>query len=157
MSIVKNHIKDPSSTLSTNFNYPIINDIESSESKNQTELNDNRIMNLQDDRDSGNDRSDKVLDDLLNYTLEIQRSNNPEKYPEWKAEIERVIEKTYGSDSIELRQIKDAMKLNFLTTSGQSEEQRDIYFDNLYERRFNRIETLINEFKLMRQIKTYHQ
>ena len=32
--------------------------------------------------------------------------------------------KTYGSDSIEQKQIKSAMKLNFLTTSGQSEEQR---------------------------------
>jgi len=40
------------------------------------------------------------------------------------------------------------MKLNFLTTSGQSEEQRGVYFDDLYERRFNRIERLINEFKL---------
>jgi hypothetical protein len=97
--------------------------------------------------DSGDDRS-KVLDDLLNYTFEIQRSNNPEKYSEWKATIERVIEKTYGSDSIELKQIKSAMKLNFLTTSGQSEGQRGIYFDKLYEERFNRIEQLINEFKL---------
>lgn len=104
-------------------------------------------MNLQDDKDDGNDRS-KVLDDLLNYTFEIQRSNNPEKYGGWKATIERVIEKTYGSDSIELRQIKDAMKLNFLTTSGQSEEQRGIYFDDLCEKRFNRIEKLINDFKL---------
>ena len=56
--------------------------------------------------------------------------------------------KTYGSDSIEQKQIKSAMKLNFLTTSGQSEEQRWIYFDSLYERRFNRIEKLINDFKL---------
>jgi hypothetical protein len=39
------------------------------------------------------------------------------------------------------------MKLNFLTTSGQSEEQRRTYFNNLYERRFNRIEQLINDFK----------
>ena len=97
--------------------------------------------------DSRNDRS-KVLDDLLNNTLEIQRSNNPKKYGEWKAKIERVIEKTYGSDSIELKQVRGAMKLNFLTTSGQSEEQRAIYFDNLYARRFSRIEQLINEFKL---------
>jgi hypothetical protein len=103
-------------------------------------------MNLQDDKDGGNDRS-KVLDDLLNYTLEIQRSNNSEKYGEWQGRIERVIEKTYGSDSIELKQIKGAMKLNFLTTSGQSEEQRRTYFNNLYERRFNRIEQLINDFK----------
>jgi hypothetical protein len=148
MSIVKNHIKDPSSTLSTNFNYPIINDIESLESKNQTGSNDNRIMNVQGEKDNDNDRSNKILDDLLNYTLEIQRSNNPEKYGGWKATIERVIEKTYGSDSKELRQIKDAMKLNFLTTSGQSEEQRGIYFDDLYEKRFNRIEKLNNDFKL---------
>ncbi len=97
--------------------------------------------------DSGKDRS-KVLDDLLNYTLEIQRSNNPEKYGGWKATIERVIEKIYGSESIELRQIKGAMKLNFLTTSGQSGEQRGIYFHDLYEKRFNRIEKLINDFKL---------
>jgi hypothetical protein len=103
-------------------------------------------MNLQDDKDGKNDRS-KVLDDLLNYTLEIQRSNNSEKYGEWQGRIERVIEKTYGSDSIELKQIKGAMKLNFLTTSGQSEEQRRTYFNNLYERRFNRIEQLINDFK----------
>ena len=34
----------------------------------------------------------KVLVDLLNNTLEIQRSNNPEKYANWKARIERVIE-----------------------------------------------------------------
>ena len=148
MSIVKNHIKDPSSTLSTNFNYPIINDIESSVSKNQTGSNDNRIMNVQGEKDNDNDRSNKILDDLLNYTLEIQRSNNPEKYGGWKATIERVIEKTYGSDSKELRQIKDAMKLNFLTTSGQSDEQRHIYFNNLYERRFNRIEQLISQFKV---------
>jgi hypothetical protein len=87
-------------------------------------------MNLQDDKDGGNDRS-KVLDDILNYTLEIQRSNNSEKYGEWQ----------------ELKQIKGAMKLNFLTTSGQSEEQRRTYFNNLYERRFNRIEQLINDFK----------
>ena len=105
-------------------------------------------MNLQGDKDSENDRSNNVLDDLLNYTLEIRRSNNPEKYGEWKARIERVIEKTDGSDSIELKQIRGAMKLNFLTTSGQSEEQRGVYFDDLYERRFNRIERLINEFKL---------
>ena len=103
-------------------------------------------MNLQGDKVGGNDRS-KVLDDLLNYTLEIQRSNNSEKYGEWQGRIERVIEKTYGSDSIELKQIKGAMKLNFLTTSGQSEEQRRIYFNNLHERRFNRIEQLINDFK----------
>ena len=96
--------------------------------------------------DSGNDRS-KILHDLLNYTLEIQRSNNPEKYGGWKATIERVIEKTYGSDSIQLKQIKGAMKLNFLTTSGQSEEQRGIYFNKLYEERFNRIEQLIDGFK----------
>ncbi len=97
--------------------------------------------------DSGNDRS-KVLDDLLKYTLEIQRSNNPEKYGGWQERIERVIEKIYGSESIELRQIKGAMKLNFLTTSGQSEEQRGIYFHDLYEKRFIRIEKLINDFKL---------
>ena len=96
----------------------------------------------------GRNNSSKVLDDLLNDTLEHHRSNNSEKYPEWKARIERVIEKTYGSDSTELKQIKDAMKLNFLTTSGQSDEQRRIYFDNLYERRFNRIEQLISQFKL---------
>ena len=104
-------------------------------------------MNLQGDKESGNDHSNKVLDDLLNYTLEIRRSNNPEKYSEWQATIERVIEKTYGSESLELKQIKGAMKLNFLTTSGQSEEQRRIYFNNLYESRFNRIEQLINDFK----------
>jgi len=104
-------------------------------------------MNLQGDKDGGNDGS-KVLDDLLNYTLEIRRSNNSEKYGEWQGRIERVIEKTDGSDSIELKQIRGAMKLNFLTTSGQSEEQRGVYFDDLYERRFNRIERLINEFKL---------
>ena len=109
-------------------------------------MNDNRIMNLQGDKDGGNDRS-KVLDDLLNYTLEIRRSNNSEKYGGWQGRIERVIEKTYGSDSIELKQIKGAMKLNFLTTSGQSEEQRRTYFNNLYERRFSRIEQLINDFK----------
>ena len=90
-------------------------------------------MNLQDDKDSGNDRSNKVLDDLLNYTLEIQRSNNPEKFGRWKETIEMVIEKKYGGNSIELKQIKSTMKLNFLTTSGQSEEQRSIYFDSLYE------------------------
>ena len=77
----------------------------------------------------------------------MKNSNNSEKYGEWQGRIERVIEKTYGSDSIELKQIKGAMKLNFLTTSGQSEEQRRIYFNNLYERRFNRIEQLINDFK----------
>ncbi|WP_148687710.1 hypothetical protein [Candidatus Nitrosocosmicus hydrocola] len=148
MSIVKNHIKDYSSTLSTNFDCPIIDDIESSESKNQTGSNDNRIMNLQENIDSGNDDSNNVLDDLLNYTLEIRSSNNPVKYGGWKATIERVIEKTYGRESKELRQIKDAMKLNFLTTSGQSEEQRGIYFDDLYEKRFNRIEKLIGQFKL---------
>jgi hypothetical protein len=148
MSIVKNHIKDHSSTLSTNFNYPIIDDIESSESKNQTGSNDNRIMNLQENIDSGNDDSNNVLDDLLNYTLEIRSSNNPVKYGGWKATIERVIEKIYGRESKELRQIKDAMKLNFLTTSGQSEEQRGIYFDDLYEKRFNRIEKLISQSKL---------
>ena len=109
-------------------------------------MNDNGITSLQGDKDSGNDRS-KVLDDLLNYTLEIRRSNNPEKYGGWQGRIERVIEKTYGSDSIKLKQIKGAMKLNFLTTSGQSEEQRRIYFNDLYERRFNRIEQLINDFK----------
>ena len=129
----------------TNFNFPIINDIQWTEIINQTGLNDNGIMNLQGDKDGGNDRS-KVLDDLLNYTLEIRRSNNSEKYGGWQGRIERVIEKTYGSDSIELKQIKGAMKLNFLTTSGQSEEQRRIYFNNLYERRFSRIEQLINDF-----------
>jgi hypothetical protein len=40
-----------------------------------------------------NERS-KVLDDLLNYTLEIRRSNNSEKYGKWQGRIERVIEKT---------------------------------------------------------------
>jgi hypothetical protein len=110
-------------------------------------INDKRIMNLQDDKYSPNDRS-KVLYHLLNYTLKIQRSDNPEKYGEWKAGMERVIEKIYGSDSIELKQIKGAMKLNFLTTSGQSDEQRRIYFNNLYERRFKRIEKLINDFRL---------
>lgn len=117
-------------------------------SENKTGLNDNRIMNLQGDKDSENDHSNKVLDDLLNYTFEIQRSNSPEKYGVWKSRIERDIEKIYGSDSIELKQIKDALKLNFLTTSGQSEEQRRIYFNNLYERRFNRIEKMISQFKL---------
>ena len=143
MSIVKNH-KDPPSTLSTNFNFPLNNDIESSKLQNQTKVNDDRLTKLQGDKDCEN----KVLDDLLNYTLQIQRSNNPEKYSGWKTTIERAIEKTYGSDSIEFKQIKGAMKLNFLTTSGQSEEQRAIYFDNLYERRFSRIEQLISEFKL---------
>lgn len=129
-----------------NFNFPIVHDIQWTEIINQTGLNDNRIMNLQGDKDGGNDRS-KVLDDLLNYTLEIRRSNNSEKYGEWQGGLERVIEKTYGSDSIKLKQIKGATKLNFLTTSGQSEEQRRIYFNDLYERRFNRIEQLINDFK----------
>ena len=146
MSIGKNHIKNPSTTLS-NFNFPIINDIQWTEIKDRTGSNYDGITKLQGDKDSENDRS-TVLDDLLNYTFEIQRSNNPEQYSGWKATIERVIEKTYGSDSIELKQIKGAMKLNFLTTSGQSEEQRAVYFDNLYARRFSRIEQLINEFKL---------
>ena len=106
-----------------------------------------RELKLQSEKDSENDRS-KVLDDLLNYTLEIQRSNHPEKFGGWKATIERVIEKTYGSESTELKQARGDMKLNFLTTSGQSEEQRAIYFDNLYARRFSRIERLINKFKL---------
>ena len=79
--------------------------------------------------------------------MKFKDLNNSEKYGEWQGRIERVIEKTYGSDSIELKQIKGAMKLNFLTTSGQSEEQRRIYFNNLYERRFSRIEQLINDFK----------
>jgi hypothetical protein len=39
MSIVKNH-RDPSSTLSTNFNFPITNDIQSIDLKNQTTVND---------------------------------------------------------------------------------------------------------------------
>ena len=116
--------------------------------ENKTGLNDNRIMNLQGDKDSGNDYSNNVLDDLLNYTFEIRRSNNPEKYGVWKSRIERCIEKIYGSDSSERKQIKDALKLNFLTTSGQSDEQRHIYFNNLYERRFNRIEQLISQFKV---------
>ncbi|HKR72848.1 MAG TPA: hypothetical protein VJR94_01915 [Candidatus Nitrosocosmicus sp.] len=105
-------------------------------------------MNLQGGKNSGNDRCNKVLDDLLSYTFETRRSNSPEKYGVWKARIERDIEKTYGSDSIELKQIKGTLQLNFLTTSGQSEEQRRIYFSNLYERRFNRIEQLISQFKL---------
>ena len=129
----------------TNFNFPI-NDIQWTEIINQTGLNDNRIVNLQGNNDGRNDRS-KVLDDLLNYTLEIRRSNNSEKCGGWQGRVEKVIEKTYGSDSIELKQIKGAMKLNFLTTSGQSEEQRRSYFNNLYERRFNRIEQLIDDFK----------
>ena len=136
----------------TNYNFPITNDIQWTEIINQTGLNDNRIMNLQGDKDGGNDRS-KVLDDLLTYTLEIQRSNNSEKYGEWQGRIERVIEKTYGSDSIKLKQIKGAMRLNFLTTSGQSEEQRQTYFNDLYARRFNRIEQLINDFKSEIQIR----
>ena len=114
---------------------------------NQTGLNDNRIMNLQGDKAGENDRY-KVLDDLLNYTREIRKSNSSEKYGGWKARIEEVIEKTYGIDSVELKQIKGAMKLNFLTTSGPSEEQRRIYFNKLYESRFNRIEQLINDFQL---------
>ncbi len=130
----------------TNFNFPLIDDIPCTETINQTGLNEHGIMNLQGDKDGGNERS-KVLDELLNYTLEIRRSNISEKYGEWQGRIERVIEKTYGSDSIELKLIKGAMKLNFLTTSGQSEEQRRIYFNNLYERRFSRIEQLINDFK----------
>ena len=65
----------------TNFNFPIINDIQWTEIINQTGLNYDRIMNLQGDKDGGNERS-KVLDDLLNYTLEIRRSNNSEKYGE---------------------------------------------------------------------------
>jgi hypothetical protein len=69
-------------------------------------------LRLQGDKDCENNCS-KVLDALLNYTFEIQRANNPEKYGEWKATIERVIETTYGSNSIELKQIKGAMKLNF--------------------------------------------
>ena len=109
-------------------------------------LNDNGIMNSQGVKDRGNNRS-QVLDDLLNHTLEIRKSNNHEKYSGWQARIEGVIEKTYGGDSIELKQIRGAMKLNFLTTSGQSEEQRRSYFDDLYDRRFNRIEQLINDFK----------
>ena len=44
-------------------------------------------MNLQGDKDSENDRSNNVLDDLLNYTLEIRRSNNPEKYGGWQGRI----------------------------------------------------------------------
>ncbi len=83
----------------TNFNFPIINDIQWTEIINQTGLKDNRITNLQGNKDSGNDRS-KVLDDLLNYTLEIRRSNNSEKYSGWQGRIERAIEKTYGSDSV---------------------------------------------------------
>ena len=117
-------------------------------SENKTGLNDNIIMNLQGDKDSGNDYSNNVLYDLLNYNREIQKSNSSEKYGGWKARIERDIEKTYGSDSVELKQIKGAMKLNFLTTSGQSEEQRRTYFNKLYESRFNRIEQLISQFKL---------
>jgi len=77
----------------TNFNFSIIHDIQWTEIINQTGLNDNGIMNLQGDRDGGHDRS-KVLDDLLNYTLEIRRSNNSEKYGKWQGRIERVIEKT---------------------------------------------------------------
>ena len=103
-------------------------------------------MNFEGDKDSQNDRP-KVLDDLLNYTLEIRKSNNSEKYSIWQDRIERVIEKIYGSDSREFKQIKGAMRLNFLTTSGQSEEQRYSYFADLYEKRFNRIKQLINDFK----------
>lgn len=147
MSIVKNHIKQPSTTISTDFNFPIVNDVQSIELKNKTRLNEDGITKWQGDRDGGDNRS-KVLEDILNYTIDIQSSKKPEKYGEWKATIERVIEKTYGSDSVKLKQIKSAMKLNFLTTSGQSEEQRRIYFDDLCERRFDRIEHLINEFKL---------
>ena len=147
MSIVKNHIKQSSTTISTDFNFPIVNDVQSIELKNKTRLNEDGITMWQGDRDGGDNRS-KVLEDILNYTIDIQSSKKPEKYGEWKATIERVIEKTYGSDSVKLKQIKSAMKLNFLTTSGQSEEQRAIYFDNLYARRFSRIERLINKFKL---------
>jgi hypothetical protein len=112
----------------------------------KTGSNDKKIINLQGDKESDNTRS-KMLDDLLNYTTETRKSNNPEKYGVWKLRIERDIEKIYECDSIELKQIKEALKLNFLTTSGQSEEQRQTYFNNLYERRFNKIEQLISKFK----------
>ena len=49
-------------------------------------------MNLQDDKDGGNDRS-KVLDDILNYTLEIQRSNNSEKYGNGKEGLKELLTK----------------------------------------------------------------
>jgi predicted nucleotide-binding protein len=130
----------------TNFTFPTINDIQWDEIIKQSRLNDNKITNLQDDKYSGNDRS-KVLDELLNYTLKIRKSNDSEKYGVWQAKIERTVGKTYGDGSIELKQIKDAMKLNFVVSNGQTEEQKHRYFDNLYERRFIRIEKLINDFK----------
>ncbi|HET6590253.1 MAG TPA: hypothetical protein VFG45_08825, partial [Candidatus Nitrosocosmicus sp.] len=114
MSIVKNN-KAPSSNLSTNFSFPIINNIETSDVKNQTGSNDNKITTLRGEKISGNDRS-KVLDDLLNYILEIRKSNISEQYDGWQGRIVRDTEKTYGKDSIELKQVKDALKLNFLTT-----------------------------------------
>lgn len=146
MSTVKNN-KTPSSTISTDFSSPIINDIETSDVKNQTGSNDNGITMLRGEKINRNDHS-KVLDDLLNHIIEIRKSNISEQYSGWQGRIVRDIEEAYGKDSSELKQVKDALKLNFLTTSGQSENQRRIYFDNLYERRFNRIEQLINEFKL---------
>lgn len=132
---------------SRNTIFPVINDEVWSQIIKLKEVNDNGIMNLPDNKKSGNNRS-KLLDDLLNYTLTIRKSNNSEVYGGWQARIERVIEKTYGSDTIELKQIKDAMKLNFVVSDRQSEEERRRYFSNLYERRFNRIEQLLKDFKL---------
>jgi len=48
-------------------------------------------MSFQANKNNGNDRY-KVLDDLLNYIFETQRSENSEKYSLWKATIEGVIE-----------------------------------------------------------------
>ena len=111
MSTVKNNIKDPSTTLLTNLSFPIFRNIQSTAIINQTGSNDDGVTKLQGDKDGSSDGS-KVLDDSLNYTIEIQRLNNTEKYGEWKAMIKKIIEKTFGSDSIE-KQIKDALKLIF--------------------------------------------
>ena len=73
MSIVKNHIKQSSTTISTDFNFPIVNDVQSIELKNKTRLNEDGITMWQGDRDGGDNRS-KVLEDILNYTIDIQSS-----------------------------------------------------------------------------------
>lgn len=129
-----------------NITFPVINNEQWTQIIKLKEVNDKGIMNSQDDKKGENNRS-KVLDDLLNYTLNIRKTNNSEEFDAWRSRIERVIEKTYGSDTTELKQIKAAMKLPIVLSNRQSEEQRRIYFDNLYRRRFNRIEQMLNDFK----------
>ena len=108
----------------------------------------NKIQNDSYKFDDNKNERVETLKQLLHQTQTGRSTMSSNDQEIWQARIERVIGRLYGKESTELQQIKDAMEQHFIISNRQSKEERNAYFSELANERFDRIEGMLADLIL---------